>query len=107
MDMLEHGTPPKAEGWIVPDREYRDESIHVVLEEQKNYKAETSKGSVTVKNNFGDAYFCGFLGDKGAYFCCDFDFSAFSDAFRRSGGESVACFVVNQLDIDALVAAEH
>ena len=48
MDMLEHGTPPKAEGWIVPDREYRDESIHVVLEEQKNYKAETSKGNITI-----------------------------------------------------------
>ena len=48
MDMLEHGTPPKAEGWIVPDREYRDESIHVVLEEQKNYRAETSKGNVTI-----------------------------------------------------------
>ena len=48
MDMLEHGTPPKAGGWIIPDREYRDESIHVVLEEQKNYKAETSKGNITI-----------------------------------------------------------
>ena len=48
LNMLEHGTPPKAEGWIVPDREYRDESIHVVLEEQKNYRAETSKGNITI-----------------------------------------------------------
>ena len=48
MDMREHGVPPKAEGWVVPDREYRDESIHVVLEEQKNYKAETSKGDITI-----------------------------------------------------------
>ena len=36
LDILEHGTPPKAEGWVVPDREYQDESIHVVLEEKKN-----------------------------------------------------------------------
>ena len=48
MDMLEHGTPPKAEGWIIPEREYRDESIHVVLEERKGYKAESSKGDITI-----------------------------------------------------------
>ena len=48
VDMLEHGTPPKADGWIVPGREYRDESIHMMLEEQKNYRAETSKGDITI-----------------------------------------------------------
>lgn len=48
MDMREHGTPPKAESWIIPDREYRDESIHMVLEEQKNYRAENSKGNITI-----------------------------------------------------------
>ena len=48
LDMKEHGTPPKAEGWIIPDIEYQDESIHVVLEAQKNYKAETSDGNITI-----------------------------------------------------------
>ena len=37
LDMLEHGTPPKAEGWIVPNKEYEDESIHAVLDQRKNY----------------------------------------------------------------------
>ena len=48
LDILEHGTPPKAEGWIVPDREYQDESIHVVLEEKKNHKSPTSDHPVTI-----------------------------------------------------------
>ena len=48
LDMKEHGTPPKAEGWIIPDKEYLDESIHVILEEQKNYRAETSDGNITI-----------------------------------------------------------
>ena len=48
LDMTEHGTPPKAEGWIIPDMEYLDESIHVVLEAQKNYRAETSNGNITI-----------------------------------------------------------
>ena len=48
LDILEHGTPPKAEGWIVPEREYQDESIHVVLDEKKNHKSPTSDHGVTV-----------------------------------------------------------
>ena len=49
MDMLEHGTPPKAEGWIVPNKEYEDESIHVVLEERRNYKSKSSDGNITIR----------------------------------------------------------
>lgn len=48
MDMLEHGTPPQEAGWIVPNREYQDESIHMVLEERKNYKAKSSSGPTTI-----------------------------------------------------------
>jgi len=49
LDMTEHGTPPKAEGWIVPNREYEDESIHVVLNERKNYKSKSSDGGITIR----------------------------------------------------------
>ena len=48
LNMLEHGTPPKAEGWIVPNREYQDESIHVVLNERGHYKSKTSDGNITI-----------------------------------------------------------
>ena len=48
LDILEHGTPPKAEGWIVPDREYQDESIHAVLDEKKNHKSPTSDHPITI-----------------------------------------------------------
>ena len=48
LDMTEHGTPPKADGWIVPNREYEDESIHVVLEERKNYDSKSSDGGITI-----------------------------------------------------------
>ena len=48
LDILEHGTPPKAEGWVVPEREYQDESIHVVLDEKKNHKSPTSDHPVTI-----------------------------------------------------------
>ena len=49
LDMLEHGTPPKAEGWIVPNREYQDESIHVTLHERKNYKSKSSAGPTRIQ----------------------------------------------------------
>ena len=49
MDMLEHGTPPKAEGWITPNKEYQDESIHAVLNERKGYKAKSSDGDITIR----------------------------------------------------------
>ena len=49
VDMLEHGTPPKADGWIVPNREYQDESIHAVMYEQKNYKTKSSAGPTTIR----------------------------------------------------------
>ena len=48
LDMLEHGTPPQKEGWIVPNREYQDESIHAVLYEKKNYKTKSSAGPTTI-----------------------------------------------------------
>ena len=48
LDMLEHGTPPKAECWIEPNKEYEDESIHVVLYERRNYKSKTSDGNITI-----------------------------------------------------------
>ena len=48
VDMREHGMPPTTDGWIIPDREYRDESIHMILEAQKNYRAENSKGNITI-----------------------------------------------------------
>ena len=48
LDMLEHGTPPKAEGWIEANKEYEDESIHVVLYERRNYKSKTSDGNITI-----------------------------------------------------------
>ena len=47
-DMLEHGTPPKNEGWIVPNKEYQDESIHAVLYERTNYKSKSSDGGITI-----------------------------------------------------------
>ena len=49
MDMLEHGTPPKAEGWIKPNEEYEDESIHVVLNKRTNYKSKSSDGGITIR----------------------------------------------------------
>ena len=49
LDMLEHGTPPKAEGWIVPNREYQDESIHVTLYERKSYKSKSSAGPTRIQ----------------------------------------------------------
>ena len=49
LDMLEHGTPPKAECWIVPGKEYEDESIHVVLDERRNYKSKSSDGNITIR----------------------------------------------------------
>ena len=49
LDMLEHGTPPKAEGWIEENREYQDESIHAVLYERKNYKSKSSDGNITIR----------------------------------------------------------
>ena len=48
LDILAHGTPPKAEGWIVPEREYQDESIHVVLEEKRRHKSPTSDNPVDI-----------------------------------------------------------
>ena len=47
LDMLEHGTAPKDECWVVPGKEYEDESIHVVLEERRNYKS--SDGNITIR----------------------------------------------------------
>jgi len=49
IDMLEHGTPPKAEGWIEPGREYQDESIHVVVGERRNYDSKSSDGGTTIR----------------------------------------------------------
>ena len=49
LDMLEHGTPPKAEGWIEANKEYEDESIHVVLYERRNYKSKSSDGGITIR----------------------------------------------------------
>ena len=49
LDMLEHGTPPKAEGWVEPNKEYEDESIHAVLYERRNYKSKTSDGNITIR----------------------------------------------------------
>ena len=49
MDMLEHGSAPKAEGWIKPNEEYEDESIHVVLNERRNYKSKSSDGGITIR----------------------------------------------------------
>ncbi len=49
LDMLEHGTPPKAECWVVPGKEYEDESIHVVLDERRNYKSKSSDGNITIR----------------------------------------------------------
>ena len=49
LDMLEHGTPPKAESWIEENREYQDESIHAVLYERKNYKSKSSDGNITIR----------------------------------------------------------
>ena len=48
LDMLEHGTAPAKEGWIVPGREYQDESIHATLYERKNYKTKSSAGPTTI-----------------------------------------------------------
>ncbi|QUC68433.1 phosphodiester glycosidase family protein [Aristaeella hokkaidonensis] len=47
-DMLEHGTAPKAEGWIEPNKEYEDESIHAVLNQRKNYDSKSSDGGTTI-----------------------------------------------------------
>ena len=49
LDMLEHGTAPKDECWVVPGKEYEDESIHVVLEERRNYKSKSSDGNITIR----------------------------------------------------------
>jgi len=49
IDMLEHGTPPRADGWIQPGREYQDESIHVILDERKNYDSKSSDGGTTIR----------------------------------------------------------
>ena len=49
LDMLEHGTPPKADGWIEENKEYQDESIHAVLYERRNYKSKTSDGNITIR----------------------------------------------------------
>ncbi|MBR5962301.1 MAG: phosphodiester glycosidase family protein [Clostridia bacterium] len=49
LDMLEHGTPPKAECWLVPGKEYEDESIHVILDERRNYKSKSSDGNITIR----------------------------------------------------------
>ena len=49
LDMLEHGTPPKAECWIQPNKEYEDESIHVILDERRNYKSKSSDGNITIR----------------------------------------------------------
>ncbi len=48
-DMLEHGTPPKAEGWVTPNEEYEDESIHAVLYKRTNYKPKSSDGNITIR----------------------------------------------------------
>ena len=49
LDMLEHGTAPKAECWVVPGKEYEDESIHVVLDERRNSKSKSSDGNITIR----------------------------------------------------------
>ena len=49
LDINDFGTPPKAECWIVPEREYEDESIHVVLNERKNYDSKSSDGGITIR----------------------------------------------------------
>jgi len=49
LDINDFGTPPKAEGWIVPEREYQDESIHVILDERKNYDSKSSDGNITIR----------------------------------------------------------
>ena len=49
MDMLEHGTAPKADGWIEPNKEYEDESIHMVLNERRNYKSKTSDAPTIIR----------------------------------------------------------
>jgi Exopolysaccharide biosynthesis protein related to N-acetylglucosamine-1-phosphodiester alpha-N-acetylglucosaminidase len=48
LDMLEHGTPPKTDGWKEGNKEYEDESIHVVLNERRNYKSKSSDGGITI-----------------------------------------------------------
>ena len=50
-DMLEHGTAPKAEGWIEPNKEYEDESIHAVLNQRKNYDSKSSDGGTTISSD--------------------------------------------------------
>lgn len=49
LDMLEHGTAPKDECWIQPNKEYEDESIHVILDERRNYKSKSSDGNITIR----------------------------------------------------------
>lgn len=49
MDMLEHGSVPKREGWIVPGQEYQDESIHAVMYERSGYKTKSSDGNTTIR----------------------------------------------------------
>lgn len=48
LDMKEHGTTPKAEGWLTPNAEYQDESIHATLYEKKKHKAKSSDGPTTI-----------------------------------------------------------
>ena len=48
LDILQHGTPPKAENWVEPNRKYVDESISVELFERKNYKAKSSDGPTII-----------------------------------------------------------
>ena len=48
LDIAEHGTPPAEEGWIVPNREYQDESIHATLYGKGNYKAKSSDDVTTI-----------------------------------------------------------
>lgn len=48
IDKLEHGTPPREDGWITPNKEYQDESIHVELFEKSNYKAKSSDHAIKI-----------------------------------------------------------
>ena len=49
LDMLEHGTPPKAEGWVTPNEEYEDESIHAVMYKRSSYKPKSSDGNIIIR----------------------------------------------------------
>ena len=69
--------------------------------------ATVEKVSVAVKNDFGDSGFESLLGDILAYLGGNLALGAFLDTLGRSGTESHTCKVVDELDVNLLVATEH